>query len=542
MSGYERVIEALRQRDLLVPSWGAGARSLCPSHDDKSPSLSVGEGDDGRALVYCHAGCSVADVVGALGLGLGDLFAGERKPPTVQLYVYTDEGGEPLYRIHRTDPKGFWQERWEDGEWKNGLRDTRRVLFRLPKVREAAERSLPIYLVEGEKDVLRIEEAGGVATTCPGGAGKWREEYAGTLAGANVIVVGDRDEDDKNGRNAGRLHVSRVRLGLQGVAASVRVVWPRDGCADSTEHLNAGWGLDEFVEETIDLSAFAPVDWREYETPDLVWLFEPYIPARARVLAFGAPGSLKSLWAMWVSTKLSNDGKRVAYFSLEMTPTQTVERLKRLNPDRDNFICFTKNLKFDNAQHVDQIIQGLKGYDLIVIDSWSAAHQFGGKNMSSNDEVAALDNQVFLPIIEQTGASLLILDNVGHDFVSNKGETVKTQHARGASAKGDKMEVTLWFSRPLERNNYRTTITHKKMRIDYPMPDPVTVETPRERIEFYRVDSSGAMTSPMWEEEGATYVGTPPPATVGVRDTAEMDPFERRRLARLKDTFKTTEV
>jgi len=47
--------------------------ACCPSHDDRSPSLSIKATDD-RVLVYCHAGCGAADVVAAVGLELRDLF------------------------------------------------------------------------------------------------------------------------------------------------------------------------------------------------------------------------------------------------------------------------------------------------------------------------------------------------------------------------------------------------------------------------------------------------------------------------------------
>lgn len=48
--------------------------ACCPAHDDRSPSLSIKECDDGRLLVHCFAGCPVADVLEAVGLGMGDLF------------------------------------------------------------------------------------------------------------------------------------------------------------------------------------------------------------------------------------------------------------------------------------------------------------------------------------------------------------------------------------------------------------------------------------------------------------------------------------
>lgn len=47
----------------------------CPAHDDRDPSLSIREGDDGRVLIHCFTGCSVPDIVAALGLQMGDLFA-----------------------------------------------------------------------------------------------------------------------------------------------------------------------------------------------------------------------------------------------------------------------------------------------------------------------------------------------------------------------------------------------------------------------------------------------------------------------------------
>lgn len=46
----------------------------CPAHDDKGPSLSIKETPDGRVLLHCFAGCSVDEVVAAIGLDLADLF------------------------------------------------------------------------------------------------------------------------------------------------------------------------------------------------------------------------------------------------------------------------------------------------------------------------------------------------------------------------------------------------------------------------------------------------------------------------------------
>ena len=46
----------------------ATAMAKCPAHEDRTPSLRVSAGRDGRALLYCHAGCGTETVVKALGL------------------------------------------------------------------------------------------------------------------------------------------------------------------------------------------------------------------------------------------------------------------------------------------------------------------------------------------------------------------------------------------------------------------------------------------------------------------------------------------
>lgn len=53
---------------------GKGWRARCPSHGGRSASLAIAQGDNGRLLVHCFAGCQVHEVLGAIGLQVGDLF------------------------------------------------------------------------------------------------------------------------------------------------------------------------------------------------------------------------------------------------------------------------------------------------------------------------------------------------------------------------------------------------------------------------------------------------------------------------------------
>src|SRR5690242_9943469 len=86
MSSSDLIARLERVRSTGRGTWFA----CCPAHDDRSPSLSIRELDDGRVLVHCFTGCSAAAVVQAVGLELDALFppraqtlarlAGERRP------------------------------------------------------------------------------------------------------------------------------------------------------------------------------------------------------------------------------------------------------------------------------------------------------------------------------------------------------------------------------------------------------------------------------------------------------------------------------
>jgi putative DNA primase/helicase len=45
---------------------GATWMARCPAHDDRSPSLSISAGNDGKVLVRCHAGCHQRDLIAVL--------------------------------------------------------------------------------------------------------------------------------------------------------------------------------------------------------------------------------------------------------------------------------------------------------------------------------------------------------------------------------------------------------------------------------------------------------------------------------------------
>jgi hypothetical protein len=67
-------VARLLQRLENVAAMSNGWTARCPAHADSTNSLSIGEGVDGRALIYCHAGCDFGEILAALGLRVRDLF------------------------------------------------------------------------------------------------------------------------------------------------------------------------------------------------------------------------------------------------------------------------------------------------------------------------------------------------------------------------------------------------------------------------------------------------------------------------------------
>ncbi|HUY32962.1 MAG TPA: DUF3987 domain-containing protein [Pirellulales bacterium] len=201
---------------------GKGWSARCPAHEDRHASLSVAEGDDGRALVYCHAGCTVDEICAAVGLRVADLMPPvdppkrNGKPRIVATYDYCDEAGELQFQVVRYEPKDFRQRRPKaGGGWDWSVKGARGVPYRLPEL--LAQPAAPVFVVEGEKDVDNLARMGLLATCNACGAGKWTAEHAQYLAGRRLIVLPDNDEP-------GQKHGQQVAQSSHGIAASLRVI------------------------------------------------------------------------------------------------------------------------------------------------------------------------------------------------------------------------------------------------------------------------------------------------------------------------------
>jgi len=235
-------------------------QARCPCrNDDSNPSLSISQGNDGRVLLHCHRGngCSVEDICTSVGIQVADLMpkksdmsqqrAEKKKEFTkfVKSYDYVDESGNILFQkvryVDQDGKKTFRQRRpGANGEWIYSLGDTPKVLYNLPAVIKAKNDGFYIWVVEGEKDADTLMEAGVIATTMPGGAGKWLDIHTEALRGAYVQIVADNDEP-------GKKHADYVYRELAAAGCSVGV-WQSPIAKDITDHLQAGGTIDSLVE------------------------------------------------------------------------------------------------------------------------------------------------------------------------------------------------------------------------------------------------------------------------------------------------------
>ena len=120
--------------------------------------------------------------------------------------VAHDDGGKH-FNTWRPDGAGAWLPERIAGNYPP---------YRLPAILDTAG---PVYLAEGEKCADALARVGLPGTSCIMGAGKVKETDLTPLQGRPVVILPDADD-------AGRAHAQDVAKGLQGIAASVRVLAP----------------------------------------------------------------------------------------------------------------------------------------------------------------------------------------------------------------------------------------------------------------------------------------------------------------------------
>lgn len=157
MSAADKLLSRLEKvRQERKGQWVA----CCPAHTDKSPSLAVGEADDGRVLVHCHSGCSALDVITAVGLQWEDLFPeSDRNYRSLASFMGVKPPGTINDRIvdiapHTTGLTDSQREEFKKAALRGGQPDgfCAEVARNLPENKEWAEQWL-----EFERELLKAE-------------------------------------------------------------------------------------------------------------------------------------------------------------------------------------------------------------------------------------------------------------------------------------------------------------------------------------------------------------------------------------------------
>ena|GEM_PF-3886147 len=222
-----------RLLDLLdgVRPSGDGWVARCPAHEDRHASLSVGTGDDGRALVNCHAGCAQEAVVGAVGLRMADLYPRTDPRPARG----SAPGRETRYRVRmadgslsaeciehvRLDHADGTKRLWWKRDGRKGLRGVSPTSFALYRIDDlVSSGSDRAVIVEGERaaDALHDLDISVVGTVTGAATIPCRDALL-ALSGLDVVLWPDGD-------GPGRQHMTRIAAELDGIARSMVWVTP----------------------------------------------------------------------------------------------------------------------------------------------------------------------------------------------------------------------------------------------------------------------------------------------------------------------------
>jgi len=291
---------------------------FCPFHNDENtPNLALAvyfdggykcfacgiKGGDVLAFHQKQHKLSFLDVLNEL----ADKYAPElfqhnsngngRTQEIVAEYDYRDESGELLFQTVKYKPKDFKYRRPRvNGGWDWNLYSVRRVLYRLPEL-IASEGE--VYICEGEKDVDRLVGLGFTATTCPMGAGKWRDAYSEWLKDRDVVIIPDNDQ-------VGWEHAGKIACALHGLAKSIKIV----NLPGLSEHGDVSDFLDQHTKENllteVEKTSFYESatsllerleTWNQIGAMDIKveWLVDRLIPKGAITVLFGQGGVGKGI-------------------------------------------------------------------------------------------------------------------------------------------------------------------------------------------------------------------------------------------------------
>lgn len=242
-----------------IGSARVGKKWQCPAHaaaGEHAVSLAVSRGSDGRALLYCHAGCSYSAILQSLRLPGTATRVAPPTPPKLHAHQHLRKVRFPSPRSVTSDGSGWiavsidkhpygvpafaWKVRernaagakriyWESanprGEVVPGLLERRQADFPLYREREigmAIATGEIVVLVESESSVDALNKVGIYATTWAGGASDPPVARISAVLGEHsaAVLIPDHDSAGLDCRDrivrCGAIPEQRVVLGNAG--------------------------------------------------------------------------------------------------------------------------------------------------------------------------------------------------------------------------------------------------------------------------------------------------------------------------------------
>ncbi len=333
--------------------------ACCPAHDDRTPSLNIRTGKDGRLLWHCHAGCDQIAVRDALEtVGAIEKFipwdpktakkAFPESYPCPRTHIYRAADGKPSYLVKRqlekNGGKTFRQFHIRAGEVTKGMEGVTRLPYQLHLIKDQTH----IFIVEGEQSADALIKHGYAATCNSGGAGNWKQELNEHFHNKHVTLIPDNDDP-------GRKHAKQVAEQLQGIAQTITI-------ANLTATLGNKEDMVQWIARNPDRDLFeeaakystptdgakglynpklyTAADWLKKKMPPRDYLMGTLLCTTSRWMIFAPTGLGKTLFTMnlvaaisagkdFLSWKASRKA-RVLYIDGEMPAETFKERITQV--------------------------------------------------------------------------------------------------------------------------------------------------------------------------------------------------------------------
>ncbi len=473
----ERPIQRLFSHLEGVRRNGHGWVARCPAHDDREPSLSLDEGDDGRALVHCHAGCQTEHILAAVGLEARDLFTvgGSIRHPKhgvpSKIWPIRDAEGCLFGHHVRFDfgpGKGhgkavLWH---REGQWSlQGVPLAEAPLYGAERLGDF-DRSLPVFLHEGEKATDAGLAAGLQSLgTVTGASGTPGPEALEPLRGFSVVLWPDND-------SAGRDHMTRVGKALNGVASEVRVLDPDtlgvpekgdavewfEGCDGDAEGLRAELlRLAQPLERKS--TGLVALEWQQLlarEFPPLREILSPWLREKTIAMVYGWRGTGKTWVSLGIATAVASGGSFLRWQSreprgvllvdgempMQHLQTRTRQLIQGAGAEPQAPLRFLpadlQEKGFPNLASREgqlQVEEHLDGIDLVILDNLSTLFHGGAENEAESWSAA----QEWMLSLRRSGLAVIFLHHAG-----------KSGAQRGTSRREDVADIVLALKRPMD--------------------------------------------------------------------------------------------